>query len=112
MGLFLRGDAQTPVTAAAVSNRARSAPYNAQRPITASAERVEISRMATMKRPYTTWQAEAWTGYERVGEIHYGFNLLANLLSRVRIYGAVIGEANEAPTDVGSEGGKKRIKGK
>ena len=51
-------------------------------------------------------------GYERVGEIHFGFNLLANLLSRVRIYPASIGEANEAPVDLRVRGGTKVVSSK
>jgi hypothetical protein len=112
MGLFLRADAQAAVTSSAVRHRAVAAAWNALRPITASAERIHISGLASTTRPYSTWQTEAWTGYERVGEIHYGFNLLANLLSRVRIYAAVVGDANEAPTDLGSDVGRKAVKSK
>lgn len=109
MGLFLREDARAPVTPPPVRHHAVAAPWNAQRAITASAERIQISGLANAQRPYSTWQTEAWNGYERVGEIHYGFNLLANLLSRLRIFGALVGEANEAPQDVGSVGGKKKV---
>ena len=112
MGLFLHDDVQTPIAPPPAKHRARSAPFNARRSITASAERVALTAAATYQRPYAAWQAEAWTGYERVGEVHYGFNMLANLLSRVRIYGAVLGEANEAPVEAGSPGGRKKIKGK
>jgi hypothetical protein len=106
MGLFLR-DPQEPAVAPPAPtrnrHRAQSAPYNAQRAITASAERITTTSMANTQRPYAAWQADAWTAYERVGEIHFGFNLLCNLMSRIRFYGASIGEANEAPTDVMSD---------
>ena len=113
MGVFFRDvDTPRPIVAAAPRNRATAAPYGARRAITASAERVKLTDAATTTRPYTAWQHDAWTGFERVGEIHYGFTLLANLLSRVRIYAAVIGETNEAPADIAGEAGRKRVKGK
>jgi hypothetical protein len=112
MGIFLREPQEpTPATAEApiTQGRARSAAYNAPRGITASAERINVSSLTVLNRPYAAWQREAWVGYERVGEIHFGFNLLANLLSRVRIYPASIGEANEAPVDVRQSTGRKRV---
>jgi len=93
-----------PITAAARQvptglQRATPAAYNKTRTITASAERVNLAT-AALNRPFTAWQSEAWTGYERVGEIHYGFNLVANVLSRIRIYGAVVAGADQAPIEV------------
>lgn len=87
-------------------HRAQSAPYGTRRAITASAERVTTATIGTNQRPFAAWQADAWTAYERVGEIHFGFNLLCNLMSRIRFYGAAIGDANEAPTDVMSDQAK------
>jgi hypothetical protein len=112
MAVFLRdkkdpGDPNPPLTAG--GNRARSAAYNTQRGLTASAERIDLGTVTSVDRPYAAWQREAWNGYERVGEVHYGFNLLANLLSRVRFYAAATGEANEAPADVAGSVGRKRI---
>lgn len=113
MGVFFRGDdTPRPIVAAATRNRAKAAPYDARRAITAAAERVKLTDAATATRPYTAWQHDAWTGFERVGEIHYGFTLLANLLSRVRVYAAVVGETNEAPADIAGESGRKRVKAK
>lgn len=112
MALFLREkqEPNDPDPGTATSrHRARSVPYNAQRGLTASAERIDLGTVTTVNRPYAVWQAEAWNGYERVGEVHYGFNLLANLLSRVRFFAAGVGEANEAPADVGGAVGKKRV---
>lgn len=98
MGLFMR-DEPVPV------NRARSARFNQHRAITASAERIDLSnpKAGYINRSHAEWQAAAWIGYRRVGEVHYGFSLLANLLSRVRLYAAVVGEANESPRDVTSD---------
>jgi hypothetical protein len=115
MGIFLR-DAQEATTptpdAYPARNRARAVPWNTQRGLTASAEKINLATLTNVSRPYASWQKEAWVGYERVGEVHYGFNLLANLLSRVRIYAAAIGEANEAPADVTQKVGKDRLNSK
>lgn len=115
MGVFLRDAPETPAAPLAAvtatpSNRAKTAPYNAARTITASAERIEL-RPGTIQqqRPFSEWQRQAWDGYEQVGEVHYGFNMLGNLLSRVRIYPGVIGEANEAPIDVAKAAKDNRV---
>lgn len=78
------------------------APYGQQRAITASAEKIDLKSVdpGLNSRVYAEWQHSAWTGYERVGEVHYGFNLLANLLSRIRLYAAVIGKAEDAPMSI------------
>lgn len=113
MGLFLREPPQPkPIQASAEPVEIRSAravPYGSVRPITASAERIAVSSITTESRPYSAWQGDAWTAYERVGEIHFGFNLLANLLSRVRFFPAALGSANEEPVDVSMDAAKKRI---
>lgn len=111
MGTFMRGD-QSPVVAASAApviqpparppgtRSAKAAPYKELRTITASAERIEINGLGVpVRRPFSAWQAQAWAGYEQIGEVHYGFNMLANLLSRIRVYAGVIGEANEAPVE-------------
>lgn len=116
MGAFLRSD-RPPVTASAAPprNRAVSAPYGADRTILAAAEKIDLQdpkdRISARQRPYAEWQREAWEGYEHVGEVHYGFNLLANLLSRARLYAGQIGQANEAPVDLSAntDKGKRKV---
>jgi len=51
-------------------------------------------------RPWEVWQTDAWVGYERVGEIHYGFNLVGSILSRIRLYPAVVLDPEQAPTSI------------
>jgi hypothetical protein len=101
MGLFTReiSPAEVPPVA---GRRARSASWGQHRAITASAEKINLKNplMLQVTQNQAEWQTAAWTGYNRVGEIHYGFGLLANLLSRVRIYAAVVNESNEAPSDL------------
>jgi len=46
------------------------------------------------------WQNEAYTAYENVGEINYALNLVANLLSRIRIYVGAITDLARPPTPV------------
>lgn len=109
MGVFLRDRSEpdpTPTNSPPKRNRAQAAPYNAVRAITASAERIEVNSLVTQTRTYQAWQEEAWVAYERVGEVHFGFNLLASLISRIRFYGAAIGKANEPPADVTHEKSK------
>lgn len=107
MGFWLRGaDDATTASAAPVvrRNRAAAAPWNTDRTITASAERITLTNAAANSRPFLEWQRNAWIAYDRVGEVHFGFNLLANLVSRIRFFGARLGSANEAPSDVATKG--------
>lgn len=111
MGLFFR-DTDSPLVASAEvvtgrAGRARSAAYNAQRSLVASAERITLGTGNTPIQGYTEWQRKAWVGYEKVGEVHYGFNLLANLLSRCRFFAAKVGDTNEPPQDVNDATGVK-----
>lgn len=50
----------------------------------------------------SAWQAEAWEYYDAIGEIKYAFNLVASVVSRIRIYAAVIENPHEAPIAVGT----------
>ena len=111
MGFWLRpaADDDHPVLPVPPGHRAVSAPYGAPRSITASAERITVQNAALQHRTILQWQREAWIAYERVGEIHYGCNMLGGLLSRVRFYGAVRGASNEPPTDVESGGRKPGV---
>ena len=45
----------------------------------------------------SAWQAEAWEYYDAIGEIKYAFNLVASVVSRIRIYAAIIEDPSEAP---------------
>jgi hypothetical protein len=102
MGLFLR-DEEVPLT-----RRARPVKYNEHRTIVASAERINLKnpQAAQINKAFSEWQTAAWVGYKRVGEVHYGFGLLGSLLSRVRLFPAIVNDANESPTDLGALEGK------
>lgn len=78
-------------------SRAKPAVFGAYRGMTASAQKVDLKSAASVNRPHSAWQDEAWTGFERVGEIHYGFSLVANIMSRIRLYAAAVMDADEVP---------------
>ena len=48
----------------------------------------------------TQWQHRAWLAYESVGEIHFAFNLVANLISRIRFFPAADTTPNSPPSYV------------
>jgi hypothetical protein len=43
------------------------------------------------------WQSEAWEYYDAIGEIKYAFNLVASVVSRIRLYAAVVDNPAESP---------------
>lgn len=75
--------------------------YGSIRSLTAGAQRVSLKdqTMAAQNRPYATWQTEAWTGYKRIGEIHYGLGLVANIMSRVRLYAGAVMGSDQSPVE-------------
>jgi hypothetical protein len=94
---FLSGDS-VPV---------RSAAYNAPRTLTAAAAQVKINDKGEfdqfrMRRSAASsaWQAEAWEYYDAIGEIKYAFNLVASVVSRIRMYAAIVEDPSEAPAPV------------
>jgi hypothetical protein len=46
------------------------------------------------------WQSEAWEYYDAIGEIKYAFNLVASVVSRIRLYAAAIDSVGENPIPV------------
>jgi len=48
----------------------------------------------------SSWQAEAWEYYDAIGEIKYAFNLVASVVSRIRIYAASVDDPSQAPISV------------
>ncbi len=93
------------------SNSATPAVYSAPRALTAAAVQVRLgdrdeAELFKSRRGSgsASWQAEAWEYYDAIGEIKYAFGLVGSVVSRVRIYAAVVEEANQTPVGVeGSE---------
>jgi len=117
MGIFTNDDS-TPVTPApkksapsAIStiftNQAQSVSYSTPRALTAAAAQLKINDKGEYEQFRTrrsagssAWQAEAWEYYDAIGEVKYAFNLVASVVSRIRIYAAVIDDPAEAPVSV------------
>jgi hypothetical protein len=81
--------------------------FNAPRPITAAAAQVKLDDKteaeyfkARRNSAATSWQGEAWEYYDAIGEIKYAFNLVASVVSRIRLYAAAIGNPSEAPSPI------------
>lgn len=98
-----------PVTGSATPNlpphkpSAKVLPFTTHRNLTAAASIVDIST-AEGKTQYTKgrtsaqgWQEEAWLYSDVIGEIGYAFTVVANALSRVRLYSAQVVDPSSAP---------------
>ena len=48
------------------------------------------------------WQGEAWEYYDAIGEVKYAFNLVASVVSRIRLFAAAIDNPAETPVSVRS----------
>jgi hypothetical protein len=48
------------------------------------------------------WQGEAWEYYDAIGEVKYAFNLVASVVSRIRLYAAAVDNPAETPVSVRS----------
>lgn len=81
--------------------------FNQPRPMTAAATQVKLDDKteaeyfkARRQSASTAWQTEAWEYYDAIGEIKYAFNLVASVVSRIRLYAAVVDNPAEAPNPV------------
>jgi hypothetical protein len=81
--------------------------FNTPRPLTAAAAQVNLNDKgeaelfkARRQSASTSWQTEAWEYYDSIGEIKYAFNLVASVVSRIRLYAAAVNNPNEAPAPI------------
>jgi hypothetical protein len=86
---------------------ASPAAFNSPRPLTAAAVQVKVGDAneaaqfkARRQSASSSWQSEAWEYYDAIGEIKYAFNLVASVVSRIRLYAAVVDDPAEAPVSV------------
>jgi hypothetical protein len=86
---------------------AQAVPFNTPRALTAAASQMKLgdkdeAAMFKERRASgsSTWQTEAWEYYDAIGEIKYAFNLVASVISRIRLYPAVVGDPSEAPSPI------------
>jgi hypothetical protein len=87
--------------------RAQATAYSALRPLTAAAAQIRLNdvveaQMFRNRRQASSsaWQDEAWEYYDAIGEIKYAFNLVASVISRIRLYAAIVEDPAEAPMTV------------
>ncbi len=129
MGIFKRENnkqtraASSGVRASAPKNATRVAPgisvdsfglvyaepaaFNAPRPLTAAAAQITLNDKgeaeqfkARRNAASTAWQTEAWEYYDAIGEVKYAFNLVASVVSRIRLYAAVVDNPAETPVPI------------
>jgi len=78
-------------------------PYSTPRPMTASAERLTLDKSAAdkvEKRTTSAWQTASWQYLDSIGEIHFAFNLIGQVMSRIRLYPAIIQDADQPPVNI------------
>jgi len=105
VGVFRREQQQgLPAILGGGATPARSVPYAAPRPLAAAAAQVrlndkgEAERFKLRRTAFSSaWQSEAWEYYDAIGEIKYAFGLVASVVSRIRLYAAVIENPAETP---------------
>lgn len=80
---------------------ARTVGYSSPRPLTASAKAYSLKnpkdRAELADRPFSEWQNEAWFYYDAIGEVKFAFNLLADVMSRIRLFAAVVVDPDAPP---------------
>ena len=86
------------------SSQAQSAPYSSPRPLTAAAAQVKVNDKGEFEQfrarrssSSSAWQSEAWEYYDAIGEVKYAFNLVASVVSRIRLYPAIVADSSQAP---------------
>jgi hypothetical protein len=88
-------------------SKAKALPYNSPRTMTAAAAQVKMNDKGEFEQfknrrsaSSSSWQAEAWEYYDAIGEIKYAFNLVASVVSRIRIFAASVDDPSQAPISV------------
>lgn len=89
------------------ANAAAAGPFNMVRGLTAAAARIRVDDKGeadAFRRRRSTgaamWQGEAWEYYDAIPEIGYAYNLASQIVSRIRLFAAVVEDASEAPTPI------------
>lgn len=122
MGVFNRrsipdqaSPAPTPIPFRSISGSATpppktpTLPYSTHRNLVAAAQLVDIStaegKTSYSRRRATSqgWQDEAWLYADVIGEINYAFTVVANALSRVRLYTAHVTDPASPPSPTDSD---------
>jgi len=90
-------------------NGYQSLPYSAPRGLTAAAAQIRLNDKGEAEQfkarratAVSAWQNEAWEYYDAIGEIKYAFNLVSSVVSRIRLYVAVVENPAQTPVAVRS----------
>jgi len=101
-----KGKAQPPVLfqSSSIVDSYQPQVYSAPRPLTAAAAQIALNDKGEAERfrarrasGSDQWQAEAWEYYDAIGEVKYAFNLVASVVSRIRLYAAIVEDPSEPP---------------
>jgi hypothetical protein len=97
VGIFVRD--------AAPETTAKILPFNAPRPLQASAQRVKLNdandvEQIRRRRSEQQWQRRAWEYFDVIAEIKYAFGLLGNVTGRARLYPAYIVDPHQPPVQL------------
>jgi hypothetical protein len=91
------------------STFAQPVAYSSPRAMTAAAARIPLNDKGEVEHfkqrragGASDWQGEAWEYYDAIGEVKYAFNLVASVVSRIRLYAAAIDNPAETPVSVRS----------
>lgn len=86
----------------AIERAAQPVPQNSHRALTASGEKINLKSeddiAALRYRVYDEWQNDAWAYYDAIGEIKYGFGMLAAVMSRIQLYASLNLDPDTIPT--------------
>lgn len=89
------------------STPAVPAVFSAPRALTAAASQVKLDDKteadafkARRSSSVHQWQTEAWEYYDAIGEIKYAFNLVGSVVSRIRLYAAIVEDPSETPIPI------------
>lgn len=98
----------TPIISPASNLPATVGPHRQVRALTAAAQTInlsnteEIQRLAK-RRQSDGWQMEAWEYYDAIGEIKFAFSMVANVMSRVRLFAAENADPSLPPKPADNE---------
>lgn len=78
--------------------------YGSARAMIGAAARVDLTAGGNdgpRKSLQQPWQGDAWVYRDVIGEVRYGIDWLAAVMSRLRLHAAIVDNPREAPVDVG-----------
>ena len=70
---------------------------NAHRAMHGAAKVLDLTKARDEARRPEAWQTAAWQFYDAIGELHFAYNLVGQVLSRIRLYVAIVDDPDSAP---------------